>query len=130
MDSKKYEVERIAEFDKTENRLTKKKRFFSLPCQVDELEEKVKNGEFDGTHMTHSENPEPHDVYKLRLPNPDANASKRDGYRVYYMVVTEKKIVVFLVVYYKKETPTVSDTYIQGLIDGYFAASDDELDEV
>jgi len=125
MEDKKYEIEKIAEFKKAVERFENKKRFKKLPDQVIELVEQVSKGEFAGSHTKHSDTPTPYDVYKLRLPNPDANASKRDGYRVYYMVVTETKIVVFLVIYYKKETPTVSDTYINGLIDGYFLASSD-----
>ena len=73
-----------------------------------------------GDRITHRDEPTPYDVYKLRLPNPDANVGKSDGYRVIYMVVTENKVVVFLTMYYKKEDAAVSDNYINGLIDGYF----------
>ena len=62
----------------------------------------------------------PHEVYKLRLPNPDTKAGKSDGYRIYYIVVTEQRIVVLLTIYYKKEDEAVSDAYVNGLIDGYF----------
>jgi hypothetical protein len=39
------------------------------------------------------------------------------------MVRTEQKIVVLLTIYYKKEDETATDTYIAGLIDGYFLNS-------
>jgi len=115
-----YEVLRDPDFSKNLNRYVKKKIFFSLPYQIEELIEKLERGEFEGDKITHRELPTPYDVYKLRLPNPDVNVGKSDGYRVMYMVVTETKIVVLLTIYYKKEDATVSDNYINGLIDGYF----------
>jgi mRNA-degrading endonuclease RelE of RelBE toxin-antitoxin system len=115
-----YEVLPNADFTKNADRLTKKKKFFKLPKQIRDLKEKFARGEFEGDRITHQETPAAYDVYKLRLPNPDTNVGKSDGYRVIYMVVTEKKIVVLLTMYYKKEDEAVSDTYITGLIDGYF----------
>ena len=126
MIDKEYGVERLVDFDKEEKRFVKKKKFFSLPVQIEELEEKVKKGEFEGTLYSHSDNPEPHDVYKLRLPNPDSNAGKSDGYRVYYMAVTQTRVVVFLVIHYKKEVPKLEDSYIKGLISGYFLGLQNE----
>jgi mRNA-degrading endonuclease RelE of RelBE toxin-antitoxin system len=121
-----YEIENHAEFDREQKRFVKKKKFFTLPEQIDDLVEKFEKGEFEGDKITHSDEPTPYDVYKLRLPNLDTGVGKSNGYRVMYMVVTEKKIVVFLVIYYKKETPTVSDGYIKGLIDGYFLNAQSE----
>jgi len=115
-----YEVKPDIDFEKNFMRLIKKKRFKTLSSQIKELSDKLKRGEFEGDKITHKNEPASYDVYKLRLPNPDANVGKSDGYRVIYMVVTEAKIVVLLMIYYKKEQPTVSDTYINGLIDGYF----------
>ena len=115
-----FEIEETADFPKDLKRFVKKKRFFSLPDQVKELKEKLEQGKFEGDKMTHQDEPTPYDVYKLRLPNPDANVGKSDGYRIIYMVVTGNRIVVLLTMYYKKEDASVSDTYIRGLIDGYF----------
>jgi len=115
-----YEIEERPDFEKNVNRLVKKKKFFSLPKQIRNLKDQLIRGEFDGEKITHRDSPTPYDVYKLRLPNPDTNVGKSDGYRVIYMVVTETKIVIFLTIYYKKEDATVSDNYINGLIDGYF----------
>ena len=127
-----YEVNPLDDFDKEVGRLTRKKKFFTLPKQIKELTIKAAKGEFEGTLIKHSDNPTPYDVYKLRLPNPDADAGKSDGYRVIYMVVTQDKIVVLLTIYYKKETESVSDTYISGLIDGYWLndSNDDEEIEI
>ena len=118
--SDEYKVGRFAEFDRHAKRFVKKKKFLSLPDQIEGIIEQFESGNFDGDLISRSELPLPHDVYKLRLPNPDANAGKSDGYRVIYLVVTENKIVILLTIYYKKEQESVTDTYIKWLIDGYF----------
>ena len=114
-----FEVKETPDFGKRFERLTKKKRFFSLPAQIGELFDAFRKGEFQGERTKHIEAPVTYDVYKLRLPNPDTNAGKSNGYRVIYVVVTEARLVVFLTMYYKKEEADVSDQYIEGLIDGY-----------
>ena len=115
-----YYVTEQPNFKKGVRRLTKKKRFTSLPEQIEELEQTLERGEFPGTLTKHVDEPVSYDVYKLRLPNPDANVGKSNGYRIYYIVVTETKIIVLLAIYYKKEDESVADTYIDGLISGYF----------
>ena len=121
-----YQVDIEEDFQKEVRRFVKKKNFRTLTNQIEELIIKVKNGEFEGDKIIISDYPTPHDIYKLRLPVPDIKVGKSNGYRIIYMVVTEYKIVVFLIIYYKKEQPTVSDTYIHGLIDGYFINSSPE----
>lgn len=74
----------------------------------------------EGNHIAHSDLPTPYDVYKVRLPNLDTNKGKSNGYRVVYIVITERKVVVLLTIYYKKEQATAPNNYINGLIDGYF----------
>ena len=119
MNIETFEIKRDTDFTKQVDRFLLKKKFRRLPKQIQELYEKFKRGEFEGDKMTHRDVPTPHDVYKLRLP-PDTGAGKSNGYRLIYMVVTEFKIVIFLTIYYKKEEEVVSDTYINGLVDGYF----------
>ena len=123
-----YEIEQEIDFEKNFFRFLKKKQFHSLPDQIKDLKKKLQRGEFEGDKISHKDNPLPHDVYKLRLPNPDTGVGKSNGYRVIYLVVMESKIVVLLTIYYKKEQETVSDTYINGLIDGYFLHSLSEED--
>jgi len=118
-----YEVKTDIDFDKNFMRFIKKKKFKLLSSQIKDLSVKLKRGEFEGDKITHNDEPTPYDVYKIRLPVPDINVGKSDGYRVIYMVVAESKIIVLLIIYYKKEQPTVSDVYIRGLIDGYFLNS-------
>jgi mRNA-degrading endonuclease RelE of RelBE toxin-antitoxin system len=120
MAKKSISVVFLSEFDNNMERFIRKKKFKKLPVQIKELETQLLKGEIPGTPISKKDDPEPHEVYKLRLPNPDVNAGKRDGYRIYYFIVTEWRIVVFATVYYKKEQPTVSDAHINGLIDGFF----------
>ena len=114
-----FEIENHGEFEKRVDRLVKKKHFKTLPLQIDELFNAFGKGEFEGDKIKSVKEPIAYDVYKLRLPNPDANVGKSGGYRVIYMVVTAVRIVVFLTIYYKKEEADVSDKYIDGLIDGF-----------
>ena len=119
MNVEAFEIRQDSDFTKNVERFLIKKKFQHLPKQIQELTDKFRRGEFEGDKITHNDLPPPYDVYKLRLPNPDTNVGKSNGYRVIYMVITEKKIVVFLTIYYKKEDATVPDKYIDGLIDGY-----------
>lgn len=96
-----FEVEYLSEFDKKTAKFVRKKKFKTLPYQIEELVKQAERGEFEGDKLTHRDFPTPHDVYKLRLPNPDTNVGKSNGYRIIYMVLTETKIVVLLTIYYK-----------------------------
>ncbi|MDR2589621.1 MAG: hypothetical protein LBC71_01340 [Oscillospiraceae bacterium] len=117
---REYKVGKIAEFDRNAKRFIKKKKFKSLPKQIDELIEQFEKGGFKGDRILHSKTPVNYDIYKLRLPNPDTNTGKSGGYRVIYLVVTKAKIVVLLTIYYKKETSDVTDAFLKWLVDGYF----------
>ena len=115
-----FEIEPLDEFANSLSNLVKKKRFHTLPSQIRDLNNDLKKGVFPGDLISVSSEPKAYKVYKLRLPNPDANVGKSNGYRIYYLVVTESRLVVILTIYYKKEIEAVSDIYIKGLIDGYF----------
>jgi mRNA-degrading endonuclease RelE of RelBE toxin-antitoxin system len=116
-----YEIVYDGDFENNFNRLLKKKNFRSLPDQIEQLANALRQGTFAGDVILHYDEPTPIDVYKLRLPNPDANAGKSNGYRVIYAVVTVTKIVIILTMYYKKEQESITDTYIHGLLDGITA---------
>ena len=124
-----YEIRVHDDFTKQVERLTKKKRYFTLPLQIRELFASFAKGEFQGERIKHRDEPETFDVYKMRLPNPDANIGKSGGYRIVYMVITEQCIVVFLAIYSKKEHADLPDDYISGLIDGVLLdiLSEDDL---
>jgi mRNA-degrading endonuclease RelE of RelBE toxin-antitoxin system len=118
-----YQVEQDDDFYNDVRRLTRKKGFRKLPGQILELEEQLTRGEFPGTLIRSTTTPKPYDLYKLRMPNLDTKEGKSNGYRIYYIVVTEQRIIVLLTIYYKKENEIVSDIYIDGLIDGFFIDS-------
>jgi mRNA-degrading endonuclease RelE of RelBE toxin-antitoxin system len=108
-------------FEDNFRRLTRKKHFRSLPDQIEKLANDLSQGKFDGDLIRHCDYPFPIDVYNLRLPNPDANAGKSNGYRVIYAVVTASKLVFVLAMYYKKEQASMTEAYVDGLLDGMIA---------
>lgn len=116
-----FEVIPSKDFKAGAKRLHKKKGFKSLPDQIKKVAGDFAKGDFEGDVIAHYDLPAPMDIYKLRLPNPDANAGKSNGYRVIYAVVTEAKIVFVLAIYYKKEQASLTETYIDGLLDGMAA---------
>ncbi|MDR2166663.1 MAG: hypothetical protein LBE35_02275 [Clostridiales bacterium] len=122
-----YEIETTEEFDKQAIYFLKKKRYFSLTKQIEQIRDKFAKGKFEGELIKRGEglNP-PHNVYKLRLANPDANVGKSGGYRVYYLVATLYKIVVLLCIYSKKEYADMPEIYISDLIDGCLLEIADE----
>ncbi|MDR2167911.1 MAG: hypothetical protein LBE35_08710 [Clostridiales bacterium] len=124
-----YEVREYEEFKGAVTRFVKKKKYKKLPYQLLEVEESLAKGDFLGTMTKKSDEPIPHEVYKLRLPNKDTKTGKSKGYRLFYMVVTQAKIIVLMTIYYKPETEALTDNYIDGLISGIFLESlpyDDE----
>ena len=120
-----FEVKYHEEFENDIERFIKKKNFRKLPKQIAELVEKLKVGELDGDKIKSVEKPVKYDVYKLRLPNKDTNEGKSNGYRVIYMAMTDKKVVLLLTIYYKKEQVDVSENFVRALIGGYFLAQSD-----
>ncbi|MCL2845753.1 MAG: hypothetical protein FWE23_09965 [Chitinivibrionia bacterium] len=120
-----FEVDSTDEFDKKTERFVRKKKFRKLPKQLAELNDDLEQGKFEGTRLRSLEHPLKHDVYKLRLPNEDTNEGKSNGYRVIYAVMMEKKLVLLVAIYYKKEQEDVSDNFVDGLIEGYLFAQDD-----
>ena len=132
-DVKIFKVTFGGDFEKQISRLVRKKKFRSLPDQIDAVIENFEKGnftgDFDGDEIMRVESPVPFSIYKLRLPNPDANAGKSNGYRLIYLMVSEDKLVVLLAIYYKKELADVSDNYVKDLADGYFLSLLPETDE-
>lgn len=123
-DVKIFKVDFGDDYEKHIRRLVRKKKFYSLPDQMDEIIENFENGnftgDFDGDEILRVEAPVPYSVYKLRMPNPDANAGKSNGYRLIYLIVSADALVVLIAIYYKKEIADVSDNYVKDLADGYF----------
>lgn len=116
-----YEVNVAIHAQSESDRLLKKKHFKSLPKQILDLIDEFEKGKFEGTSILTYEEPTRIDVYKLRLPNPDANAGKSNGYRVIYAVAIEYRLVVILSIYYKKEIDTLLDSEIRSMVNGFIA---------
>ena len=123
-----FEIEYHAEFDKEMNRFIVKKKFKKLPGQIRELVSEFETGNFSGTLIMRKDSPIECEIYKVRLPNEDTNVGKSNGYRVIYFAASKEKLVVLLAIYYKKEKPSISESYITALIDGYFLNSLPEED--
>jgi mRNA-degrading endonuclease RelE of RelBE toxin-antitoxin system len=119
-----YIIDTSSEFDHDQLRLVRKKRFYSLPAQIMELANELRQGRFSGDRLTHSDNP-PYDVFKKRLPNPDANVGQSNGYRIVYMAEYSRRLVVLLAIYYKKERESITESYIQDLINDVLESYND-----
>jgi mRNA-degrading endonuclease RelE of RelBE toxin-antitoxin system len=116
-----YEVKVDDRAQNEANRLAKKKRFTSLPAQMIELIDDFERGNFSGDNILTYDEPTRIEVYKLRLPNPDANAGKSNGYRVVYAIAIERKLVTILTIYYKKEIATLPESEIRGMLNAFIA---------
>jgi len=114
-----YEVITDDEAEDNIKRLVRKKKFYSLPSQIKEVIANCEKGKFEGDNILTYEEPTRIEVYKMRLPNPDVNVGKSNGYRVVYVIAVEHKLVVILTVYYKKEVPNLSDSTIRNLINSF-----------
>jgi hypothetical protein len=102
-DVKIYEVVMSDVAHNEVNRLVRKKRYVSLPRQIISLIDDIENGILNGDVVLSYSNPTRIDVYKVRLPNPDANAGKSTGIGccmhwflnvnllLYYQYITKKK---------------------------------------
>jgi mRNA-degrading endonuclease RelE of RelBE toxin-antitoxin system len=118
-----YEVEALPVFTKKVQYYIRKKKYRHLDEQVDKLMDKLAQGDFDSSttpSLLHSDIPTPYDIYKMRMANPDANEGKSGGYRVIYMIKTAHKVIVLMTIYAKSEQETISDQYVEALVQGYF----------
>lgn len=97
-------------FAKLEKKLYKKfPRVFDV---VDKLIAQLQNGDLPGDRIQGLSKV----VYKVRLPNPDAQRGKRGGYRVIYYIKTEDKVALLLI-YTKFEIDDMPTSLIEKTID-------------
>jgi mRNA-degrading endonuclease RelE of RelBE toxin-antitoxin system len=120
-DVKVYEVIISDEANSEVNRLARKKKFVSLPRQIISLVDDIEKGILNGDIVLSYAKPTKIDVYKVRLPNPDTNVGKSNGYRVLYAMVFEQKLAVILSVYYKKEITNIPGHVIREYVDELIA---------
>jgi len=124
-----FEVVQTDDFKAEIKRFVKKKKFINLPNQIKELVGNLKAGDFPGVVIRRVDSPVKHQIYKLRLPNKDTHDGKSNGYRIYYSVMLDDELVLLVTIYYKKETESVSENFIDGLIEGYLLAQNDVAEE-
>ncbi|MCU0480775.1 MAG: addiction module antitoxin [Anaerolineae bacterium] len=74
----KRSITSIAVFDRALKRL--KKPFPKVTHEVAKLSAQLEDGELMGDRIPNT----PHELYKVRLPNPDAQKGKSGGFRVVY----------------------------------------------
>ena len=53
-EDKEFEVDYLGEFEKSIDRFIRKKRFKSLPDQIEDLVKNFERGEFEGDKLTHT----------------------------------------------------------------------------
>jgi len=124
-----FEVEQTDDFNAKVKRFVKKKKFVNLPSQIRDLVSDLRKGDFPGVVIRRMDFPVKYDIYKLRLPNKDTNEGKSNGYRIYYSVMLEDELALLVTIYYKKETESLAEHFIDGLIEGYLLAQSDAGEE-
>ena len=79
--------------------------------------EQLKQGDLPGDKIPNVG----YDVYKVRLPNPDAKRGKRSGFRTIYYI-READFIALITLYSKTEREDISPEKIKALIEKYMAS--------
>jgi mRNA-degrading endonuclease RelE of RelBE toxin-antitoxin system len=87
------------------------KRYPHIAQDTHPLIEQLKRGETPGDHVQAKS----FTIYKVRVPNRDAQRGKSGGYRVVYYIQTEKRIVL-LTIYPKSDQNDISLEEIEAII--------------
>lgn len=59
-------------------------------------------------------------VFKLRLPNPDANKGKRGGFRIIYYLNHDISLLRLLSIYYKGDKENITERQILSIIESCY----------
>lgn len=97
-----------------------RKRYPRIQQDIQPLIRRLLDGETPGDQIQSTG----YTIYKVRLPNRDAQRGKSDGYRVIYYVRTARRIVL-LTIYSKSDRSDTSADDIQAII----ASLPDDSDE-
>jgi mRNA-degrading endonuclease RelE of RelBE toxin-antitoxin system len=116
-----YTVIPTSNFKKDLKYYIKKKNYYKLKDDIENLTKKLEKGDFVGDVVTNIKLPEGEDTYKVRMANTTANISARDGFRVIYYVIKNDKEVYYLTIYSKKDIANLTDAEIRQLIKAYVA---------
>jgi mRNA-degrading endonuclease RelE of RelBE toxin-antitoxin system len=90
------------------------KSYRSIRTDITPLLEQLESGELPGDRVQHTQ----HLVYKVRVPNSDAQRGKSCGYRVIYYLNTSTSVVL-ITIYSKLEQGDISSEAIRNIIDEY-----------
>lgn len=103
-----------------------RKKYPNVSRDVDPIIDQLEVGETPGDQL---QNFDPYIVYKVRVPNRDAQRGKSGGYRVLYYLHTVEKIYL-IYIYSKSEQDDVPDSLILAIIkDAEIAANQEAMDE-
>lgn len=96
-----------------------KKKFPSIKKLVAELASELESFEIIGDRIPNVE----YEVYKARLPNPDAQKGKSGGFRVVYYLKTQEKIIL-ITIYSKSDQADIPIEIIIQLIEEFSDSSE------
>ena len=105
-----YTIDYSDKFKKQLKQLRKK--YPNCGDKIKDCIEQLENGTLLGEPYDGLGLPPNEDVYKVRIPNPDARKGARGGFRMIYYVVRDDKYIDLLVIYSKLEVDNVTQTEI------------------
>lgn len=110
----KYTIDYSEKFKKQLKQLRKK--YPHCGNVVKEYIERLEQGEILGEPYDNLGLPPNEDIYKLRVPNPDAKKGTSGGFRVIYYLIRDDKYIDLLVIYSKLEVDNITQTEIKEII--------------
>ena len=90
------------------------KKYRHVRDDLQPLLDKLASGETPGDQIQHVKRP----VYKVRVPNQDAQKGKSGGYRVIYYIKTSTRVVL-LAIYSKSEQTDIPTEEILRMIESF-----------
>ncbi len=78
--------------------------------------ERLEQGELIGEPYDKLGLPPNEDIYKMRIPNPDAGKGTRGGFRVIYYVIRDDKYINLLAIYSKTEVDNITQKDILNIL--------------
>ena len=107
---KKYTIDYSTKFKKQLKQL--KKKYPRCGGIIQSYIERLEQGELLGDPYDGLGLPPNEDIYKLRIPNPDAGKGSSGGFRVIYYVVRDNQYIDLLVIYSKLEIDNIAQSEI------------------
>jgi len=111
-----YQIQTTDQFNKDVKFYKRKKKYFHIVDDIDDIIEELKKGNFLGDDVPDLRLPVDEAVYKVRAINTDTNVGKSDGYRLIYYVIKNEYEVYLLTIYYKKVKENIDTKKIVELI--------------